>query len=141
VVGSSAIRTVSFAAILRAAVARGPQTAARVRSTLEKQRAADAAGLYRMLWGYTAEDLKSGADVDLVDGLLNDSLDFRVLAFWNLQNITGLPSYGYRPSDQAKTLHSTVRGWKKDLQQGKIVPRSASAKSKAPAKGTEKPTS
>jgi hypothetical protein len=130
----------SYIEELRSAVARGPETAAKVRSAFEKQRAADAAGLFRMLWGYSADDLKNGADADLIEALNHDSLDFRMLAFWNLQNVTGLPSFGYHPSDPAKARSSTVRGWKEKLRQGKIVPRAATApaKSKTTSKGAEK---
>ena len=86
---------------LRAAVARSPETAASVREAFDKQRGAESAALYRMLWGYSAEDLKNGADADLVDGLSNlDSLDVRVLAFLNLP-ASPVPSFGYNPSDPA----------------------------------------
>ncbi len=122
---------------LRLAVARSPETAAQVRTTFEKQRNADAAALYRMLWGYSAEDLKNGADRDLVDGLDKESLDLRVLSFWNLQNITGPGNHGYRPEDLAAKRRTPLNAWKEKLRQGKIVPRTATAspKSKAAAKG------
>jgi hypothetical protein len=125
---------------LRSAVARNPDMAAKVRSALEKKRAPDAAGLYRMLWGYSAEDLKNGADSDLVEALNHDGVDFRVLALWNLQNITGLPNYGYHPSDQAKARSTAVRTWKEKLRQGKIVPRTATApaKAKSSTRGTDR---
>ena len=57
--------------------------------------------LYRMLWGYSLDDLKSGADHDLVKGLSDDSLDFRELSIWNLMNITGLANFAYYPADLA----------------------------------------
>lgn len=125
---------------LRSSVARSPDTAAKVRTALDKQRNADAAGLFRMLWGYSADDLRGGADRDLVDALNHDSLDLRVLAFWNLQNITGLPNFGYYPGDLAKKRNAPVNSWREKLRQGKIVPRAAasSTKSKAPAKPAEK---
>ncbi len=128
---------------LRSAVARNPDMAAKVRSALEKKRAPDAAGLYRMLWGYSADDLKNGADSDLVEALNHDGVDFRVLALWNLQNITGLPNYGYHPGNQAKARSSAVRTWKEKLRQGKIVPRTATApaKAKGSARGTDRGSS
>ena len=46
--------------------------------------------LYRMLWGYSAEDVADGVMNKLVEYLNNDEwLDFRVLAFQNLHDITG----------------------------------------------------
>ncbi len=122
---------------LRLAVARSPETAAQVRAALEKQRNADAAALYRMLWGYSADDLKNGADRDLVEGLDKESLDLRVLSFWNLQNIMGSGNHGYRPEDLAAKRRTPLNAWKEKLRQGKIVPRTATAspKSKAAGKG------
>ena len=88
--------TLAEAPYIDAVRGRGPQprNGGRVRAGFRKAtQPADAAALYRMLWGYSAEDLNNGADADLVEGLLHEeSLDYRVLAFWNLQNITGLPS-------------------------------------------------
>jgi hypothetical protein len=110
---------------LRAAVSRSPQTAAKVRAVLDKTRANDSAALYRMLWGYSAEDLKNGADRDLVEGLEHDSLDYRVLAAWNLQSITGLANLGYYPADLAGKRRTPVKSWQKHLRDGKIVPRAA----------------
>jgi hypothetical protein len=112
---------------LRAAVARSPEAATRVRTALDKQRGADGASLFRMLWGYSAQNLESGSAAELVDGLTDDSLDHRVLAFWNLQTITGLPNYGYNPADLAKNRTAAVNRWKERLRQGKIVPRSTAA--------------
>jgi hypothetical protein len=126
---------------LRAAVARSPETAAKVRATLEKQRGADAPALYRMLWGYSGEDLLGGADRDLVEALDKDSLDLRVLAFWNLQNVTGLPNFGYQPSETAAKRRQSVKAWQTKLREGKIMPKAASApsgRSKAAGKATER---
>ncbi len=120
---------------LRTGVARGPETAARVRATLDKQRGTDAGALYRMLWGYSTDDLKNGADRDLVEGLENDSLDYRVLAFWNLQNVTGLANFGYYPGDATGKRRQPLKKWQAQLREGKIVPKSAATppKAKGPA--------
>jgi hypothetical protein len=119
---------------LRAAVARSPQTAAAVRGAFEKQRGADAAKLYRMLWGYSANDLKNGADAELVDGLSNlDALDVRVLAFLNLTRITGFPSFGYNPADQAIKRVPAVKKWKAKQTKGEIMPNAANPPTKSKA--------
>jgi hypothetical protein len=123
---------------LRSAVAQDPDTAAQVRKTFEKQRGADAGLLYRMLWGYSAADLKNGADKDLVDGLdRQDSLDFRVMSIWNLQNITGSGNLGYRPEDLAGKRNRPYNAWKERLRQRKIVPHAAGANPRGKAAATK----
>ncbi len=117
---------------LRLAVARSPETAAEVRATFVKERAADATFLFRTLWGYSAGDLKTGAAKDLVDAMDNDSVDCRVMSFLTLQNITGAPHHGYRPEDLANKRSRPYNAWKEKLRQGKIVPQaSGSSKGKA----------
>ena len=83
---------------LREAVARDPQTAAAVRESLEKLYSPQAANLYRMLWGYSNKDLIAGEDAKLVKNLDDDNLAVRVLAIWNLKDLTG-KDLGYRPED------------------------------------------
>ena len=104
-----------------------------MRATLDKLRGADGEPLFRMLWGYSADDLQNGAANQLVEGLNHDSLDHRVLAIWSLQDITGLPNYGYNPTDLAKVRVSRVNTWKDRLRQKKIVPKdpAAAARSKS----------
>ena len=126
---------------LRAAIARSPETAAKVRATLEKKRATDAPALYRMLWGYSGDDLVGGADRDLVEALDKDALDMQVLAFWNLQNVTGLPNFGYHPGETAAKRRQAVKAWQTKLREGKIVPKAAAAptnRSKAIGKAAER---
>lgn len=109
---------------LKAAMARGPQVAAQVRQAFEKHRGGEAEELYRMLWGYSAEDLRDGAAAKLVEYLNHDSLDFRVLSFWNLQNITGLTLF-YRPESPAAKRRPQYLKWKERLKDGKILAGSA----------------
>ena len=87
-----------YYASLREALTRGPVAAAQVREALERQRSGEAAGLYRMLWGYSDEQLAGGAASELVEDLLHDDLDYRVLAFLSLSDITGVTLL-YRPDD------------------------------------------
>jgi hypothetical protein len=121
---------------LRAAIARSPEAAAAIRTTFEKQRSGDASALFRMLWGYSTDDLKNGAARDLVEAMDNESLDMRVMSFWNLLNITGPGTHGYRPEDKtAKLRQRGYNAWKEMARQGKILPQAASGKGKATAKG------
>ncbi len=123
---------------LRAALARDPETAAQVRAAFEKHRGADGARLYRMLWGYSAEQFKGGAAQQLVEDLNNDSLDYRVLSFWNLKNITGLTLF-YRPEyPEAKRRQAFTR-WKERWREGKLVMAPAAKVGGRPARPAETP--
>jgi len=104
---------------LRAAIRFSPDIAAGLRQSLEKQYGKDSAALYRMLWGYTQDELKNGQDAKLVEYLNYDSLPMRVLSFWNLKNITGLGLF-YRPSDQPAKRQLSIRRWKERLDAGEI---------------------
>jgi hypothetical protein len=121
---------------LRAAVARSPETAGLVRAAFEKQRNADWPKLFRLLWGYSSEDLKGGEDEKLVAGLDDSSVDVRVLSFWNLQNITG-SKLNYSAGEPTAARRTAVKAWKERLRQGKIVPRTASTAGKAKPAGVK----
>lgn len=108
-------------AALKAAVARDPRTASLVRQTLVQQRGADAKLLYRMLWGYTVEQLAEGEAQNLVDALNSESLDIRVLSFWNLHQITGLSLF-YRPEYSEAKRRASLTKWRDRLKDGKIIP-------------------
>jgi hypothetical protein len=102
-------------------LARGPSTAAKVRETFQKQRGDDdGKQLYRMLWGYSRDQLQGGEAATLVGYLSNDNLDFRVLAFTNLHEITGL-TFDYRPESAGR--EGRVGRWQELLKKGLIVPK------------------
>ena len=68
-----------------------------MREAIGLLRTADAKELYRLLWGYSEEQLeKGGAAAQLVKFLEHDQMDVRVLAFVNLASITGFQTY-YQP--------------------------------------------
>ncbi len=123
---------------LTEAIAKGPESAAAVRRALEKARGADAGLLYRMLWGYSAEDLSSGEAARLVEYLDHDSMDFRVLAIENLRRITGRTA-GYRPEVAASRRRAGVFAWREKLENGEIVPKAdaTAAAASLPAKTSE----
>ena len=115
---------------LSAAVDRDAETAAAVRMALEKQYPQQAADLYRMLWGFTDKQLefgdegkggngKGGDDGTLVEWLSDDLLAVRVLADWNLRDITGLGNY-YDPLQTAARNQQSVRRWRELLDEKKI---------------------
>jgi len=128
--------------VLRESVARDSETAAAVRMALEKQYPQQAADLYRMLWGYTNEDLQAGEDAKLVRALDNDLLAVRVLSFGNLKNITGLGLY-YQPEQTAPKRQQSTRRWRQRLEAKNIRLKSEkkaadgdAAPSPIPAAGT-----
>ena len=107
---------------LRAAMMRGPATAAKVREAFQAQRGEEqGAALYRMLWGYDRQQLQDGADRELVDYLSHKDLDFRVLSFWNLHHLTGW-QFPYRPEYPEAKRRSGVAAWQRKLSSGQIVP-------------------
>jgi len=125
---------------LQAALARGPAVAGRVRAMFEKERGKDGDDLYRLIWGYDKDQLQSGAAPILVDDLDNDSLDFRVLSFYNLQKIVG-KTFDYRPEATATNRAQPVRRWREQLKEGLIVPKGSAPSKTQPnvAKTPETP--
>jgi hypothetical protein len=116
-------------ACVRAAVARGPATAAHVREACVK-RLGDEAGkdFYRLFWGYTKDQLQKDQAAKLVEYLDNENLEFRVVAFADLQDITNKTFY-YRPDAPASTRRGVpLRRWQDELRNGLIVPREIPAR-------------
>ncbi len=108
---------------VRSALARGPATAARVREAFQKQRGEDdGRELYRMLWGYTRDQLQGGDAAKLVAFLGNDNLDMRVLAFADLQDICHL-TFNYRPDAQPASREGPIQRWQDQQRKGLIVPK------------------
>jgi hypothetical protein len=103
---------------LRTAIARSPATAAKVRQAFEHHRGPEGDELYRMLWGYSPDQLQTGAAAQLVKYLDHDDLDFRELAFWNLTRLVGASGHFYRPTDTAAKRLPALRAWKQKLDSG-----------------------
>lgn len=100
---------------LRDAIARSPDSAAEVRAAFERQRGADGEKLYRMLWGYSPDQLAAGAAEELVNNLGHERMDFRVLAFENLRRITGMTLL-YRPEYTERKNQANVQRWRERLK-------------------------
>jgi hypothetical protein len=105
-------------------LARGPTTATKLREAYELRRGqTNGKELYRMLNGYTKEQLNGGGAAELVGYLDHDNLDFRVLAFANLAEITGRP-HSYRPEEKNETnRRAGINRWKQELTAGRITPK------------------
>jgi hypothetical protein len=110
--------SVHFAA-LQEAIARGEASAAAVRKSLEKFRPDDAQALYRMIWGYSPAELQGGADLQLVQWLDHESMDYRVFAYANLEQMTGM-TLGYLPHYPEARRKSRVAAWRARLEAGEI---------------------
>ncbi len=114
---------------LRVAMALSPESAGKVFQALVDQRGKPAAAdLYEMLCGYnaeqigqTAEQMKSGSLVKLINWLEDDSLDYRVLAVQDLWEITGkrlMPN----PAANLAERTQNVRRWRARLEAGELKP-------------------
>ncbi len=116
-------------ATARNALARGPATAVKLRQAYEQRRGqTNGQELYRMLGGYTKEQLTTGgAAAELVNYLDHESLDFRVLAITNLREITD-KHFNYMPQEKlAVNRRGPVNRWKQELSAGRIVPKEPAA--------------
>ncbi|HVT27251.1 MAG TPA: hypothetical protein VHE81_04465 [Lacipirellulaceae bacterium] len=119
----------SHISALRAAMALSPDSANKVWQTLVDQRGRPAAtDLYEMLCGYTAdevgrtpEQMKTGAVAKLIDWLENDSLDYRVLAWNDLREVTGKQLLS-NPADTLSTRTRAIRAWRERLEKGDLKP-------------------
>ncbi len=78
--------------------------------------------LYRMLWGYSPEQLADGSAAELFDYLDHPSIDFRIVASEELKSITGQPSlYRANASERDPQRHAAISRWRKMLDNGEIV--------------------
>jgi hypothetical protein len=104
---------------LRQAISRSPETAAKVHQTVNLSRAADSGDIWRLLWSYNEEQLKSASN-QLIKYLDHDQLDVRVLAYANLVTITGM--FGsYLPERPAAQRKAGVIDWAKRRDKGAII--------------------
>jgi hypothetical protein len=105
---------------LRLAIARSPESAAAVRQEFERLFPKVAAQAYRLLLGFSQQQLVEGADETSVGLLEHPSLCVRVLAFENLRRITGMTLL-YRPEASEELRRSRMRGWRDRLDNRTIL--------------------
>ncbi len=105
---------------LRQGLTRGPQNAAALREGLERWRGASSKTIYRLLWGYSPEQLASNSAKDLVSLLESPEMDLRVLASDNLRRITGAQLL-YRPERRPDENKVPITKWKERLKEGSIA--------------------
>jgi hypothetical protein len=105
---------------LTAALDYGPYYAGRVQQALVKHHGAQGEELYRVLWSFDDAQLMAGAAKELVDALDHPELDFRVIAYYTLVDITGL-QLAYSPQDTPTKRKQAAQKWEQKLQMGQIV--------------------
>lgn len=105
---------------LRGAIAKGPASAKLVRDQIGASREMDASLLYRLLVGYSPEQLATDGAAELVDALEHPELDVRVLAFDNLWRITGA-MFNYRPERKPDMNRTAVLRFRERLKDGSLV--------------------
>ena len=120
---------------LRDALARGPEVASKVRQTFEEQRGEDGQTLYRVLRGFSKDELLAGAATELVELMDNDSLDVRVLSFNTLRSsIPGSPpTHNYRPEGTAGSRQQSVRSFRSYVKGLPQIFEKAAAAERQPA--------
>jgi hypothetical protein len=107
---------------LRQALARSPETAAKVRETVSLLRPAQAKEINRLLWSFSEEQVEKGAAADLVRLLEHEQMDVRVLAHLNLVSITGAWGF-FRPERAPAQMKAAIQNWRDRLTKGAIVYR------------------
>jgi hypothetical protein len=108
-------------ATLREAMQRGDHL--EIKEVLERTRPVEAGDIYRLLMGYSPEQLAKGEAAILVRYLESEQMDIRVLAFQNLYAITGAMEF-YRPEKRPEGSRSSIQNWKNRLAKGTIVYKS-----------------
>jgi len=99
------------------------ESAGSLRRALEKRYSpVDAGQLYRMFWGYSADDLApaSGKAAELVSFLDDERLEYRVLSFVNLSQITE-NTMGYRAYYPKTRRAKPLSRWQELLQNNGIL--------------------
>jgi hypothetical protein len=119
-------------AALRQAIARNPAAAEAISAAFASQLGESAASdLMEMVMGFDAAAVgatraqwQEGALLRLVRWLDNDNLTYRVLASYNLNEITGMRELGgYRPEQTASQRKIAMNHYWKRLEDGDLKPR------------------
>lgn len=106
--------------MLRQQIASDALAAEAVRVAIERAELADSRRLFKLLVGFTPEELAAGADAELVSLLDSPSMAVRVLAIENLREIVG-DTLAYRADQEnANTRKSDIKKWDTRLRRGDI---------------------
>ena len=106
--------------MLRQHIASSAEAAASIQAAVKRAELADSEALFKLLVGFTNDELKNGGDQTLVDYLDSASMPVRVLAIENLHDIIG-DNLGYRADQEnANTRRSDIKKWEARLRRGDI---------------------
>ena len=117
---------------LRDAVARDPSNIEHIAAAFELQRGADAAeDLTKMIVGFSPEEIgrtrdqvQEGSMVRLINWLDDEDLTYRVLANYNINEITGTKDLGgYRPEHSASQRQREIQIYLRRFEAGDLMPR------------------
>lgn len=106
---------------LRNAAARSPEMAAAVQTSCKRVYGEDGPLVYGMLWRFPASGIPVDEATVLVDALEHPRLAVRVLAIWNLQQITGVRMY-YEPDSPPVRRRSSVERWRSRVESDATLP-------------------
>jgi hypothetical protein len=98
----------------------GVDSVTKLRADIDRLYGQESEKIFRLLQGYSPEQLAMGGAAELVDALENESMAIRVLAFFNLMRITD-KSQQYRPEMRPEEQKSKIASWRKLLEDGQIV--------------------
>ncbi|QGJ69480.1 Hypothetical protein PBC10988_11620 [Planctomycetales bacterium 10988] len=109
---------------LRAALAFDPKVGQKMQESFMTHYREDGPALYRMLWGYTKNQLtgQENEAARLVGYLDHNDFVFRALSFWNLNDLTKM-TFRYRPELSAERRGQYSARWRDALANGTIVPQ------------------
>jgi len=105
---------------LRRAIDRDAEAAVEVEAAIERMASAERDPLFRMLIGFTQQELESGADEALVAMLDSPSMAIRVLAIETLRQITGTSLYYKAWESNPTRRDSDVKRWQVRLRRDMI---------------------
>jgi hypothetical protein len=104
---------------IQTALVNVPDASLQLQGVLQRTRPDQAELLYRLLLGYSNEQLAAGEDEKLVNLLEHPALDVRVLAMENLRRITGR-THLYRAEKDPQTQRRPLQDWRTNLSKGLI---------------------
>ena len=107
--------------VLHHALGRSPQVASTLKQSAEGLRVKQGKAIYRLLWGYSPEQLADIGAAELVDFLESPDMDIRVLASDNLRRITGALN-NYRPEKRPDENKLPINKWKDRLKDTAATP-------------------
>jgi hypothetical protein len=105
---------------LQSALTADPDAAARIEGLLTRTYGETGKTVYRLLWGYSSDQLAAGDARSLVDYLEHAETCVRVLAYLNLQQITGM-THWFRPWQPPGQERDKLLRWRQDLEEGRIT--------------------